>query len=126
MAPDQFGSRQTALGIAAAVAATLIWSSWTVVSKIGVSADLAPQDLAAIRFGISGILSLPVVLYFKAFRTISVSRIITLAATAGIPYVLLLYFAFEFAPASHAGVLVNGLVPAITIAYRSLATSSMP
>jgi drug/metabolite transporter (DMT)-like permease len=53
-------------------------------------------------------------------------HIAALTATGGIPYVLLLYFGFEFAPASHAGVLVNGLVPAVTIAYRSIATSSRP
>ena len=114
------------LGVAAAVIATLIWSSWTVASKTGVSSEVSAQDLAAIRFGVSGLLSLPIVLYFKPFRTMSTSHLVALATTGGIPYVLLLYFGFEYAPASHAGVLVNGVVPAVTIAYRSIATSSRP
>lgn len=106
--------------------ATLIWSSWTVASKIGVSAQLGAQDLAAIRFGLSGILSLPIILYFKPFRTMSKSQVMALAVTGGIPYILLLYFGFEFAPASHAGVLVNGVVPAVTIAYKCIAAPSKP
>jgi drug/metabolite transporter (DMT)-like permease len=126
MTSDNPAVRQKVLGVSAAVVATLIWSSWTVVSKMGVSSELGAQDLAAIRFGVSGLLSVPIVLYFKPFRTLSAWQVVALAATGGIPYVLLLYFGFEFAPASHAGVLVNGLVPAVTIAYRSIATSSRP
>jgi drug/metabolite transporter (DMT)-like permease len=87
---------------------------------------LSAQDLAAIRFGISGVCALPIVIYSKVFRTFSFTHVIALAATAGLPYVLLLYFGFEFAPASHGGVLVNGLVPAIVILYRSISTSSLP
>ena len=126
MTSGNTADRQRAVGVVAALIATLIWSSWTVVSKMGVSSELLAQDLAAIRFGLSGLLSVPIVLYFKPFRTMSPWRVAALAATGGIPYVLLLYFGFEFAPASHAGVLVNGLVPAVTVAYRSFATSSKP
>lgn len=120
------GGRQSTAGFAAVIVATMIWSSWTVVSKLGISADLGAQDLAAIRFAVSGLISVPIVLWYKPFRTLRLYQILGLAATGGVPYVLLLYFGFTFAPASHAGVLVNGIVPAITIAYRNLITKTKP
>jgi drug/metabolite transporter (DMT)-like permease len=118
--------RQWAMGVAAAACAACIWSSWTVVSKLAVSADIAPLDLAAVRFATSGIISIPVVFYLKPYKNISIPRIGALAASGGVPYVLLLYFGFAYAPASHGGVLVNGVVPALAMLFRSLSTSSRP
>jgi drug/metabolite transporter (DMT)-like permease len=119
-------NRRWASGVASAACAALIWSSWTVVSKVGVSAHIDPLNLAAIRFATSGLIAMPVVAYLKPYRSISIIRVAVLAATGGVPYVLLLYHGFVYAPASHGAVLVNGVVPALVLLLRCLLSMSRP
>jgi EamA-like transporter family len=41
------------------LAAVIIWAAFIVASRFGVRANLTPWDVAAIRFGVAGILLLP-------------------------------------------------------------------
>lgn len=102
-------------GCLAAAGLTLIWSMWLVVSRMGAQSSLNAFDLAAIRYGIAGVASLPFVLYFKPWRTMSAGRIAGLSILLGPAYVLCVYFAFDFAPAAHGGIFMNGSMPAITL-----------
>jgi drug/metabolite transporter (DMT)-like permease len=105
-----------ALGTAAAITVVFIWSSWLVVTKVGAESTLTVFDIAALRFGLAGLISLPIVLYHKPWRGMPAHRIAVLAALAGVPYVLISYTAFTFAPAAYGGVFMNGVLPAITLA----------
>jgi len=104
-----------ALGIAAAVGIVFIWSGWLIVSKVGAESALTIFDIAGLRFGLSGLVSLPIVLYFKPWRGMPVHRMVVIAILAGVPYVLLSYAAFTFAPAAYGGVFMNGVLPAMTL-----------
>ena len=105
-----------ALGITAAVIIVFIWSGWLIVSKVGAESALTIFDIAGLRFGLSGLVSLPIVLYFKPWRGMPVHRMVVMAILAGVPYVLLGYAAFTFAPAAYGGVFMNGVLPAMTLA----------
>src|SRR5882757_7016543 len=87
------------------VAAVTIWSGWIVVARLGLRSSLTPWDIAALRFGVAGLLLLPYVVR----KGIAVERLgwIGLAAIVlggGAP-VLLANAGLLFAPAAHAGAL---------------------
>ena len=46
-------------GYLAAGVVVLCWSGFNIVSRLGATGSLAPTDLAALRFGISGLIALP-------------------------------------------------------------------
>jgi drug/metabolite transporter (DMT)-like permease len=104
------------LGLAAAVAIVFIWSGWLVVTKVGAESTLTIFDIAALRFGLSALIALPIVVYFKPWKGMPLHRIAVLAALAGVPYVLVSYAAFTFAPAAYGGVFMSGVLPAMTLA----------
>ena len=43
------------------LAAVSIWSGWIVVARLGLKSSLTPWDIAALRFGVAGLLLLPYV-----------------------------------------------------------------
>ena len=92
-----------------------IWALWLVVSRAGAQSTLNAYDLTAIRYGISAVASLPIVLYYKPWRSMSLKRIAGLSLLLGPLYILCVYFAFDYAPAAHGGVYMNGAMPAITL-----------
>ena len=114
------------LGISAAIAVVFIWSGWLVVTKMGAESTLTIFDIAALRFGLSGLVSLPIVIYFRAWEGLPIHRIAVLAVLAGVPYVLLSYAAFTFAPAAYGGVFMNGVLPAITLVLAWLWLKERP
>jgi drug/metabolite transporter (DMT)-like permease len=44
------------------LAAVSIWSGWIVVARLGLRTSLTPWDIAALRFGVAGLLLLPYVI----------------------------------------------------------------
>jgi len=103
------------LGYAAGITIVFLWSGWIVTSRSGAQSPLTIYDIAVLRFGISGALALPIVLYYKPWRSISLPRILIVSQLAGIAYILIVFMAFKRAPAAHGGVFMNGVLPAITI-----------
>ena len=108
-------SRPLLSGCLAAGAVVFIWAFWLVVSRAGAQSTLNAYDLTAIRYGISAVASLPIVLYYKPWRSMSLKRIAGLSLLLGPLYILCVYFAFDYAPAAHGGVYMNGAMPAITL-----------
>jgi drug/metabolite transporter (DMT)-like permease len=93
------------------LAAVCIWSGWIVVARLGLQTSLTPWDIAALRFGVAGLLLLPYVLK----KGLALERLgwIGLAAIVlggGAP-VLLANAGLLFAPAAHAGALFPGVMP---------------
>jgi drug/metabolite transporter (DMT)-like permease len=115
-----------ALGIAAAIIVIFIWSGWLVVTKAGAESTLTIFDIAALRFGLSGLVALPIVIYFRAWKGLPIHRIAILAVLAGVPYVLLSYTAFTFSPAAYGGVFMNGVLPAMSLALGWLWLKERP
>jgi drug/metabolite transporter (DMT)-like permease len=108
------GSRDVAdylRGAAFGLAAVSIWSGWIVVARWGLRSSLAPWDIAAIRFGVAGLLMLPLVLV----RGVVVDRLgwggLAAIVLGGAAPVLLANWGLLFAPAAHAGALFPGVMP---------------
>ena len=94
------------------LAAASIWSSWIVVTRLGLRTSLTPWDIAALRYGVGGLLLLPVV-WRKGFAVerLGWSGLMALVIGCGAPMVLLVNGGLLFAPAAHAGGLFSGVVP---------------
>lgn len=104
--------RQTLLGFAAAGMVVVFWSGFNIVSRLGGRSALTPFDLAALRFGLSALVLLPV--FLRRPTAIPWPRLLVLSSFGGLGYALLVYAGFSLAPAAHAGVLVNGGIPFAT------------
>ena len=105
-------------GLLAALAVVVFWSGFNIVSRFGATASFTPFDIAALRFGVSGAIALPLYLYFVPRR--DWPRHMVLAAVAGLGYGILVYSGFAFAPSAHAGVFVNGGIPFWTIVIMAV------
>jgi drug/metabolite transporter (DMT)-like permease len=93
-------------------AAASIWAGWIVVARLGLRTGLTPWDIAALRFGVGGLLLLPYLLQ----KGLAIERLgwVGLAAVVlgcGAPMVLFVNAGLLFAPAAHAGGLFSGMVP---------------
>ena len=102
-------------GYLAALIVVCCWSGFNIVSRLGGKSELTPFDMAALRFGVAGLVMSP--LFIRVMRDIDRSRFVQYLAVAcfgSLGYALLAYTGFAFAPAAHAGVLVNGGIPFAT------------
>lgn len=105
-------SRNFVVGAAAAIAAALIWGSWIVITRLGVTTTLAPADAAFLRFGIPTIVLVPVLLREGlALRRIGAARTLLMVIGSGLPFFLISSAGMQFAPAAHAGALLPGTMP---------------
>ncbi len=102
------------LGTAAAVTVVMCWSGWIVVSRLGVTSTLTVYDVAGLRFSVGAAVLLPYIIRQRAWRGLTLLRVLVLTVTAGAPYALLTYFGFTYAPAAHGGVFLNGCLPLFT------------
>lgn len=100
-------------GYAAAVVAVLIWASYPVATRAGVTGSFAPHDLMLLRFGVGALLFLPwLMLHFRAIRRDAWLRGIPLALFQGAGMAALVICGLQFAPANHAAALGPGVSPA--------------
>ena len=104
----------SASGFAAGLCVVFIWSFWLIVSRIATS-SLTIFDLAAIRYGVSALVSIPFVLYFKPWKDLKKSQIVILTFILGPIYILFVFAGFIFAPAAHGGIFMNGVLPIFTL-----------
>src|SRR5205085_2253499 len=77
---------RTALAIGAAVLAMLIYASQFVLSRWSMQRTLSLWDLAALRFTVAGLLSLPVLLRRRPAGAVGWRRVAALSVAAGAPY----------------------------------------
>jgi drug/metabolite transporter (DMT)-like permease len=108
------GSRDVAQYLRGAVfglAAVSIWSGWIVVARHGLRSSLTPWDIAALRFGVAGLLMLPLVLA----KGVALDRLgwsgLAAIVLGGAAPVFLANSGLLFAPAAHAGALFPGVMP---------------
>ncbi len=101
-----------AKGIALGLLNALIGGTYMVASRSGVSGDLQPADLVALRFGIAGIIMLPFLLCYgvTSLAGLGWRHGLLLAVGAGPLFGFLLVAGYEFAPLAHGAVIVPGCV----------------
>jgi drug/metabolite transporter (DMT)-like permease len=99
-------------GALCGLGAACIWAGWIVVARLGLRTSVTPWDIAALRFGVGGLLMLPYV-WRKGLAIERLGRIglAALVLGCGAPMVLLVNAGLLFAPAAHAGALFSGVVP---------------
>src|SRR6201995_1852202 len=105
------GLAQYLRGAAFGLAAVSIWAGWIVVARLGLRSSLTPWDIAALRFGLAGMLLLPLVIT----RGLAIDRLgwigIAAIVLGGAAPVFLANTGLLFAPAAHAGALFPGVMP---------------
>lgn len=101
------------VGIICAILVVALFSGFTLVSRMGHAADLPVADLAALRFGIGGLILAPV-LFLRGTAGISTRNMLWLAFCGGLGFALLAYSGFYLAPAAHGAVLLHGTLPLTT------------
>jgi drug/metabolite transporter (DMT)-like permease len=99
-------------GWACAAGVVLIWSGWVVISRLGVFQTLNSYDIMALRFGVASVAVAPFVWRFWP-RQLKWWQLAFIACGQGIPYLLFAFGGFQFAPAAHAGIIMNGFLPVL-------------
>jgi drug/metabolite transporter (DMT)-like permease len=100
-------------GYGAAALAVLIWASYPVVTRAGVTGAFVPDDLMLLRFGVGALLFLPFILCrFHAIGRQVWLRGVPLALFQGAGMAALVICGLQFAPANHAAALGPGVVSA--------------
>lgn len=96
-------------GLIYALAAVMIWTGFILITKAGALAALAIPDMMMVRFGTAFILFSPFI--WKHRRVIFQRRMLALGAIGGLAYGLSVFNGFALAPATHAALLLPGLMP---------------
>lgn len=100
------------VGALCGVGAVLIWGGWMAVTRLGVTTTLSAADLTMLRFGVAGLILLPVVLrHGLALDKLGWPGLIILVSGSGAPYAFVMSTGLGFAPAAEAGVVLPGAMP---------------
>lgn len=100
-------------GYCAAAVAVLIWASYPVATRAGVTGSFAPQELVTLRFGVGALLFVPYLLlqWRHIHRAVWLQGVpLTLFQGAGMG--ALVICGLQLAPANHAAALGPGVNPA--------------
>lgn len=102
---EALAGRESA-GFAWGMVAALGWGGYLAFARVGVAGGLAPLDFALLRYGVAGLLLLPVLLRRNPLRLggIGWRRGLLLAALAGPPFILASTLGYRFAPLAHGAV----------------------
>ena len=106
-------------GVMYALAAALIWSGFILVSRQGGVSALNGFDVIAIRYATCSALLLPI-WWFKFRFNLFEPRFIAASLIGGLAYALFTFQGFQLASASHAAVLLVGLIPLFIILLAAL------
>ncbi len=114
------------LGIACAVGVFFIWSSFFVISRLGVTTALTPFDLTALRFIVSLSIVAPVAWRWWPRHLSLTGAVVMSLFGPGALYGLIMYSGLSNAPVAYAGVFANGSLPVFSIALLYLLRRETP
>jgi drug/metabolite transporter (DMT)-like permease len=114
-APSDEHRHNTERGFIAAGCVVLFWSGFNIVSRMAGKSALTPFDLVALRFGVSSLIMLPFLI--RRRTTLAPRQWLVVSGIGGLLYSITVYSGFTFAPAAHAGILVNGGIPFATAMF---------
>ncbi|MGB0926071.1 MAG: DMT family transporter [Pikeienuella sp.] len=103
------------LGLISAVGVIFVWSGFVVFSRMGLTSALTPYDVAALRFAVAGLATLPFAwAWWPRHLPLRVQALIALTGP-GIIYGMMMYLGLARAPAAYGGVFANGSLPIFTM-----------
>lgn len=102
--------KQLLKGYLAAAATLVMWTSFSLVSRLGGKSVLTPYDVFALRLITASIVLLPFAgsLPPRVWRD---GRLWLLGFLCSLLYCLLVYNGFKYAPAAHGAILLSGMQP---------------
>jgi len=104
------GERLSVSGYFAAAVAALIWASYPVATRAGVTGSFAAEELITLRFGVGALLFLPYLLmHFRAIGRDAWLRGLPLTLFQGAGMGALVICGLQFAPANHQAALGPGV-----------------
>lgn len=104
---------ERAQGITYACCVVVLFSGFVVVSRLGFSTVLTLPDIAALRFGIGGLMLSPILMK-HGLSGLRLHEAVALAVLGGLGFALLAYAGFALAPAAHGAVLLHGTLSLTT------------
>lgn len=107
-------SKDIKQGYAFAFMAALIWSGFILVSRMGGISKLLAYDVIAIRYITCTVILLPI-WWFKYRFPLFTPRLIISSLIGGLAYALCAFSGFQLASASHAAILLPGMMPLFII-----------
>ena len=113
------GSNDRRQGYGFAFAAALIWAGFILVSRMGGMSELLEFDVIAIRYVTCACILLPI-WWFKFRFTLFTPRLIVCSLLGGLAYALCAFSGFQLASASHAAILLPGMMPLFIIVLSYL------
>lgn len=106
------------IGLAAALGAALVGTTWQVATRHGVTTALHPLDLALLRYGAPALLLLPTLVLLLRHPPVPWPRLgwglLAMVLGGGLPFGLLAMAGAAFAPVAHMGALLPGTIPVFT------------
>lgn len=99
-----------------------IWGGFTITSRLNTVWHISPWDITAFRFGLAFAILFPILWFKKDTAFLWHKEPFLLALIGGVAYCLTSYSAFQYAPAAHAAIFLNGCLPLCTavVAYLLL------
>lgn len=127
--PEAPSGRRLAEGVAFALLAVSLWGGWFVITRraVGAGGVLGPADLVALRFGIGGLVLLPVLaLRLRGLDRRAYLDGAVLYVAQGAPFALLISIALRYAPAGHGAALTPGTMPLFAALLGALVLGDRP
>lgn len=112
MNEQEIKNRQQGYGFA--LAAACIWAGFILVSRMGGISELLPYDVIAIRYITCAGILLPI-WWFKYRFAVFTPQLIITSLVGGVAYTLCAFSGFQLASASHAAILLPGMMPLFII-----------
>lgn len=111
-----FKGQSLVLGIFTGFLASGIWGSWPVISKLAQTQNITSVEIAILRFGISGLILLPVLFFYSVSLRSLFTKGVALAVGAGMPYILLAMEGINLSSSAHFGI----IAPSCMLVFSTL------
>lgn len=114
-------------GAVLGLAGVSIWAGWSAITRLAVITNLDVWDIPALRFGVAGLLLLPIVIRRGlALDRLGWSGLAGLIVGTGAPYALVAALGLRFAPAYDAGALNPGCMPLFVALITAIVLGEKP
>jgi drug/metabolite transporter (DMT)-like permease len=109
------------------LAGVSIWAGWSAITRLAVTTNLDAWDIPALRFGVAGLLLLPIVIRRGlALDRLGWSGLAGLIVGTGAPYALVVALGLRFAPTYDAGALNPGCMPLFVALIAAIVLGEKP